>query len=272
MGCTRLCRRQAERTMPMAEKMDVEARIAHFLRVSEDAAATQAERDTAGREAERLLAKHAIDRLTLDVDGARRAEHEPIERRTVRVAGGRGTIAFDVVLGLMGAARSLGLVAHYRDRRTVDRYSRARYGDGPEAKPHVDLVVSGFVSDLALAVPLLESLATQAALAMRSWWRAEPLHRSLPKYDALLSRCAFAQAFGYGAAERLRAGRVEAIADTGSALLVASRDEAVQRWVAENLHVRSAVDRRSFSGYGRGDGYAAGLASTGSTRRALTAR
>ena len=83
----------------MADKMGVEARIEHFLRVSQDPAATQAERDTAGQEAERLLAKHAIDRLTLDVDGARRAEREAIERRTVVIAGGRGTTALDVVLG-----------------------------------------------------------------------------------------------------------------------------------------------------------------------------
>ena len=189
----------------MAEKMGLEARIAHFLRVAEDGAATQAERDVAGREAERLIAKHAIDRLTLDVAGAQRAEREPIERGTVVVTGGRGTVALDVVLGLVEAARSLGLIAHYRDRRTVDTWS-----DGPDAKPHVELVVTGFRSDVALAVPLLESLQLQAALAVRTWWRSEPRHRLIPKYDALLSRCAFAQGFGRGAAERLRVNRDEA--------------------------------------------------------------
>lgn len=251
----------------MAEKMGIEARIAHFLRVSEDPSATQAERDTAGQEAERLLAKHAIDRLTLDVDGARRAEREPIERMTVEVAGGRGTIALDVVLGLMSVARSVGLVAHYRDRRTVDRH-----WDGPDATAHVELVVTGFHSDLALAVPLLESLAVQAALAMRAWWRSDPRHRLIQKWDAHLARCAFAQEFGRGAAARLATGRAAAIAQTGAgtALVVASRDAAVQDWVEQNLHVRSRTDRRSFTGYGRAPGYAAGLQSSGSAQRAIS--
>src|SRR6059058_494119 len=102
----------------MAEKMDVEARIAHFLGVSQDAGATQAERDTAGREAERLLAKHAIDRLTLDVEGACRAAREPIETGTIVVAGGKGGVALDVVLGLTRVAQALGLVPYYSDRRS----------------------------------------------------------------------------------------------------------------------------------------------------------
>lgn len=251
---------------PVAEKMDLEARIAHFLRVAEDAGATQAERDTAGREAERLIAKHAIDRLTLDVHGARRAEREPIERGAMTVTGGRGTVALDVVLGLMQAAGALGLVAHYRDRRTVDAWS-----DGPDAKPHVELLLTGFRSDVALALPLLESLQLQAVLAMRAWWRSDPRHRMIPKYDALLSRCAFVQAFGRGAAERLRAGRDEAVSATGAALVVASREAAVQDWVREHTQVRAVRDRRSFSGYGRAPGYAAGLRSSGGAQRGVGA-
>jgi hypothetical protein len=250
----------------MAEKMGIEARIEHFLRVSQDAAATQAERDTAGQEAERLLAKHAVDRLTLDVDGARRAEREEIERATVRVGGGRGTIALDVVLGLMAVAKSLGLVAHYRDGR-----DGARWIDGPDGKPHVELVVTGFRSDLTLAVPLLESLAVQAALAMRSWWRSEPRHRLIQKWDAHLARCAFAQEFGRGAAARLATGRESAIAETGAgtALVLAERETAVEEWVQHHVQVRRATDRRSFTGYGRAPGYAAGLRSSGSTQRAV---
>jgi hypothetical protein len=255
----------------MAEKMDIEARIAHFLRVSEDPGATQAERDTAGQEAERLLAKHAIDRLTLDVDGAKRAEREPIERAVVDVAGGRGTVSYDVVLGLIAAAQALGLVAHFRDHRLVNRAALQWSGDGPDAKPHVELVVTGFHSDLALAVPLLESLAVQAALAMRTWWRSDPRHRLIQKWDAHLSRCAFVQSFGRGAAARLSEGREQAIASTGAgtALVVASREEEVQDWVQQHVQVRRASDRRSFTGYGRAPGYAAGLQSSGTAQRAV---
>jgi hypothetical protein len=251
----------------MAEKMGIEARIEHFLRVSQDPAATQAERDTAGQEAERLLAKHAIDRLTLDVDGARRAEREPIERVTIEVRGGRGTVALDVVLGLSAAAKALGLVAHYRDRRTVDR----RF-DGPDASAHVELVVTGFAADLALAVPLLQSLQVQAVLAMRSWWRAEPRHRLIPKWDAHLARCAFVQEFGRGAGARLSEGRQQAVASSaaGTALVVANREAAVQDWVEQNLRIRATTDRRSFSGYGRAPGYAAGLRSSGTAQRSLS--
>jgi hypothetical protein len=147
-----------------------------------------------------------------------------------------------------------------------------RSWDGPDAKPHVELVVTGFHSDVALAVPLLESLAVQAALAMRSWWRGDPRHRLIQKWDAHLARCAFAQEFGRGAAARLATGREEAIARTGAgtALVVASREAAVEDWVQHNVQVRSTTDRRSFSGYGRAPGYAAGLRSSGSAQRAVT--
>ncbi|MFD1720676.1 hypothetical protein [Amnibacterium endophyticum] len=246
----------------MAESMTVEARIAHFLRVSEDAGATQAERDTAGREAERLLAKHAIDRLTLPADGATRAARETIERRTLLARGGKGTIALDVVVGLIAAAEALGLVAHYRDRRIP-------IWDAPAEEPGVELVVTGFASDLDLALPLLESLRTQATVAMWAWWRAEPMHRRIPRYDALLARCDFARSFGLGAAERLRTTRAAAVESTGTALVVASRESAVRDWVAANLRTRRVTDRRSFSGYGRGQGFTAGLRSTGTAQRAL---
>ena len=248
----------------MAEKMTVEDRIAHFLRVSEDAGATQDERDTAGREAERLLAKHAIDRLTVDVHGERRAEREPVETGSVRVAGGRSTVSLDLVVGLAAVARALGLVAYYRDARTVDPGI-----DGPDAAPHLLLTVAGFRSDVALALPLLESLQVQAVLAMRTWWKAEPRHRLIAKWDAHLARCSFVQAFGRGAAERLQAGRRQAVAETGSALVVASRDAAVQDWVQQHVRLASKRDRRSFSGYGLGPGYAAGLRSSGTAARGL---
>ncbi len=248
----------------MAEKMTVQDRIAHFLRVSEDAGATQQERDTAGREAERLLAKHAIDRLTLDVHGQRRAQREVIERRTLLVPGGRGTIALDLTVGLIAAAGALGLVAHYRDRRVL-----LRGRDAPDAVPGVELVLTGFAQDLDLAVPLIESLQVQATVGMWAWWRAEPMHRRIPRYDALLARCDFARSFGLGAAERLRVVRDRAVETTGSALVVASREAAVREWVAANVTARSVTDRRSFSGYGRGQGWSAGLRSTGSAQRAL---
>lgn len=249
----------------MADKLTVEARIAHFLRVSQDAGATQAERDTAGREAERLLAKHAIDRLTLDVEGARRAAREPIETGTIVVAGGKGGVALDVVLGLTRVAQALGLVPYYSDRRSPDPWL-----DGQDVRPHVVLSVTGFRSDVALALPLLESLQTQALIAMRAWWRSDPRHPRIPKYDAHLARCAFIQAFGTGAAERLRVARDEAVAQTGTALVVASREAEVRDWVDRNVPLRSRRDRRSFSGYGRRQGYASGLRSTGTTRRGLT--
>ncbi|MDH2444919.1 hypothetical protein QDR37_13265 [Amnibacterium sp. CER49] len=246
----------------MAESMTVEQRIAHFLRLSQDPGATQAERDTAGQQAERLLAKHAIDRLTLDVEGAKRAQREPIETGVLVVHGGRGTVALDVVLGLSRVATALGLVPYFSDRRTPDPWD-------PEGTPHVRLSVSGFRSDVALALPLLESLHTQAVLAMRAWWRGDARHRLVPRWDAHLARCAFVQSFGDGAAARLRTARDEAVATTGTALVVASREAEVRGWVDDNVRLRTRTDRRSFSGYGRGQGYAAGLRSTGTTRRGV---
>lgn len=248
----------------MADKLTIEARIEHFLRVSQDAGATQAERDTAGRQAERLLAKHAIDRLTLDVHGAKRAEWEPIETADIAVPGGRGTVALDLVLGLSAVAKALGLSAYYRDERQVDR------GYQPDAAPQVRLTIAGFRSDVTLTLPLLRSLEVQARLAMRSWWRADPRHRLIPKYDAHLARCAFVQSFGRGAAERLKTTRDETVSGTGTALVVQSREAQVADWVESNVRLRAKHDRRGFSGYGQRDGYAAGLRSSGGTRSAVT--
>ncbi len=247
----------------MADKMTIEQRIEHFLRLSEDAGATQAERDTAEREAERLIAKHAVDRLELDPDRDRRAQREPIETATIDVDGGRSTVSLDVVLGLCGVARSLGLYPYYSDRRARPR------GPAPEDRPHVRLSFTGFRSDVALAAPLLRSLQVQAVLAMRSWWRSDPRHRYLVQWDAHLARCAFVQSFGSGAAERLQAGRERAAAQTGKALILVSREAEVADWVQEHVALRSTRDRRSFSGYGRKQGYAAGLRSHGAAARAV---
>lgn len=247
----------------MADRMGVEERIAHFLRVSEDAGATQAERDTALREAERLIAKHAVDRMGLDLDGERRPKREPIETGTLDVEGGRGTVALDVVLGLSKVAAALGLYPYYSDRR-----SWPRTGD-PAVRPHVRLSFTGFRSDVALAAPLLRSLEVQAVLAVRSWWRGDPRHRRVVRWDAHLARCAFVQSFGAGAAQRLRAGREQAAAETGKELVLVSRDAEVTSWVQEHVALRSARDRRSFSGYGRAQGYSAGLRSHGAGSAAL---
>ena len=247
----------------MADRMGVEERIAHFLRVSEDAGATQAERDVALREAERLIAKHAVDRLGLDLDGERRPRPEPIETGVLDVDGGRGTVSLDVVLGLSKVARSLGLYPYYSDRRTWPRTAE------PEVRPHVRLSFTGFRSDVALAEPLLRSLQVQAVLAMRSWWRGDPDHRGVVQWDAHLAKCAFVQSFGAGAAERLQTGREEAAEQTGKALVLVSREAEVTSWVQEHVVLRSARDRRSFSGYGRAQGYSAGLRSHGAGAAAL---
>lgn len=248
----------------MAERMGVEERIAHFLRVSEDAGATQAERDTALREAERLIAKHAVDRLGIDVEGDRRPRREPIETGSLDVEGGRGTVSLDLVLGLSKVAKSLGLYPYYSDRRSWPR------GVEPEVRPHVQLSFTGFRSDVALAAPLLRSLEVQAVLAMRSWWRGDPRHRRVVRWDAHLARCAFVQSFGAGAAERLRAGREEAAAESGKELVLVSREAEVTSWVQEHVALRTTRDRRSFSGYGRAQGYSAGLRSHGAGAAAVS--
>lgn len=239
----------------MADTMTVEDRITHFLRLSEDPGATQAERDLAAHEAERLLAKYAIDRLDLDLEADRRRAAESVETATILVAGGRGTVALDTALGLADAARALGLYPYYRDRRAPDPWDRA-----VDERPHVALSVTGLASDVALVTPLLRSLQLQIALATTHWWRSEPRHRHIAKYDAHLARCDFARSFGRGAAARLTAARADAVTEAGAELVVASREARVQNWVEENLHLTAKRDRRSFSGYGRAAGYAAGYA------------
>ena len=248
----------------MAEKMDVEARIAHCLRLAQDPGATRAERDLAGQEAERLLAKHAIDRLDVDVDGDR-LRRDAITTETVVVEGGEGSLALDVVLGLAKVTRSLGLVPHYLDRRRTDP-GRREAGD----RPRVELRVTGFRQDVDLALPLLQALRTQAMLALHEWWRGDPDHRGAPRWDAHLAKRAFVVSFGEGAAARLQADRDTAAARTGKALVVASREREVQDWVRQHLTLR-AGRRRSTSAYGRTQGYRAGYRSAGPRDPAVTA-
>lgn len=248
----------------MAASMTVEQEITHYLRLSEDPGATQPERDLAAHRAERLLAKHAIDRLDLDVEADRTKAAEPIASASVRCAGGKGTVALDLALGLADVARALGLYPYYSDRRDLP----AMFARTEDEQPHVLLSVSGFTSDVELVLPLLESLQLQAVLALRSWWRSDPRHRHMHRYDALLSKCAFARSFGQGAAARLRSAREEATASSGKALAVRSREEHVRTWVDGNLSLtRARRDRRSFTGYGRSEGYRAGMhARTGRAR------
>lgn len=224
----------------MAEKLDLEGRIAHFLKLAEDPGATQAERDTASEQAERLMLKHGIDRAML-------SESEHKDEAIVKIEHVlTGTYAMEQMLAANHIVEAIGLRSYFSDRRSFNKT--------------IVVFIVGFESDAADALNLVRSLETQCAVAVRSFGKTLPSWMSaMEKYKA---RREFIQYFGRGAAKRIRSNRAKIIVETvastaGTELVLASRTEKVDNYY-EGLGLRTRNLSRSASGYGMGAGYSAG--------------
>lgn len=247
----------------MADKMTIEERIAHFLRLAEDKGATQAERDTAAAQAEKLMLKHAIDRAMLDGVGEQRKEKIIVGR--VRVYGGGGTYSYHSMAGMVAVVNAMGLTGYKED------FTKIRKASGMKA--HMNICFAGYESDVRDANELVGSLLLQAMVAMKGWWRDMPDWEKelLGRQGGYHARCEFISQFGYGAAKRIRDEREQEVASTaGSELVLLDRSKEVKDWATENLGLKWQVSRRTSSSFGREEGFAAGQkANTGRASRGV---
>lgn len=249
----------------MAGKMTTEQQIAHFLRLSEDKGATQEERDLAASQAERLMIKHGIDRVT-----AEGSDERPAEKITTTRVWIAGTYAYDEMSGLVAVAHSLKLQAYYTDYRNYGRFDDSLSG---KVEKGVMMTVVGFEGDLADAVSLMTSLRVQAKVAVDAF--AKTTFRSyMTASEKYKARRSFIQGFHSGAADRIRKERATVVeeAGTGTALVLVDRAKQVDAYYA-GLGLRASRSRRESDWSGRSAGYAAGQnANTGGRGSAALGR
>jgi hypothetical protein len=236
----------------MANSLTIEERIAHFLRVAEDRGATQAERDTASSQAEKLMLKHAIDRAMLAGVGEQKKEEIIIGR--VQVFGGGGTYSYHSMAGMVAVVNAMGLQGFQEDFS----FLKVKHGQ----KPYKNICFAGYESDVHDAENIVNSLLLQAMIAMKSWWKNldEPTKSYLGRQGGYHARCEFIRNFGGGAARRIRDEReAETVATEGAALVLLDRSKEVSDWTDVNLSLKKKKTRRLGSNFGRVEGYTAGL-------------
>lgn len=234
----------------MADKMTLEDRIAHFIKLSEDGGATQHERDLAAEQAERLMIKHAIDRTMLNLTDTGRPE----EAIVVKDLFFSGTYAYEEMTGLCAVIRSLGLYPYYTDYRRFGMYDRETF----KTVKGMQLHIAGFESDVDDALRLIASLRIQTAVALKDWAKTglTSYMSGMEKYKA---RRNFIEYFGRGAGARIKETlKQETQTVTGSELVLVDRSKKVSDYVNSTVKLGRGHDRRQYSSGGVDAGYSAG--------------
>ena len=243
----------------MAQSMTIEDRIAHFLRLAEDDGATQAERDTAATQAERLMVKHGIERAA-----ALAADHNTDEKVTTDHIFFGGLYADARITATSQVVAALGLKAYTMAMRGVDGAN----SHAGRVVAGFRLTVVGFENDLVDAMRLIRSLDVQSAVAMKNWAKTRKdawyFYSAAEKTKAKRS---FVMAFGVGAATRLRDTRKAVIdeSEPGTALVLVDRAKQVADYYRTIPNLRAARSARRVTAEGLAAGKAAGYsANTGS--------
>lgn len=250
----------------MADSMTTEDKISHFLKLAEDAGATQAERDTAAAQAERLMLKHGIDRLT--ALAADRNTDEKITTDSMFFGGAYGDARMRAANQVLV---TLGLKAYKSAAREVD-------GTNSHASRVVAgfrLTVVGFESDLADAMRMIRSLDLQSAVAVKAWARTQKnAWWAYSPADKTRAKQAFALAFGIGAAARIKTEREEAVADAGAgtALVLVDRAHKVAAHFDTLGMRRGRATSRRWDGSGWSAGRSAGYNANTGGRASITAQ
>jgi hypothetical protein len=131
------------------------------------------------------------------------------------------------------------------------------------------LYLVGYEDDVRQLQALIASVQLQAESALTNWWYRYPNKNEVPKMQAYKMRRQFLASFVAGATKRIEQARRTALGATGpgTSVVLAARQDAVDRFVEENYRLRT--DRsRLLPGTVDADaaGYAAGLsAATGDT-------
>lgn len=254
------------------KKLTTEEKIAALLKKAETTTPAEAELLTA--KAEELMLKYGIDRAMLNARTT--GDKEWIEKLTIPLKGIYAKGYMDMMYSI-ALAYGNGIHVHYVQWRQSE----------------VDLVITGFESDVAQLKVLLASLQLQAVVALDVWWRSpkydtatEMINNTLDRMsakamDKFKARRQFIKSFGKGAAARIRATRERTVQDAesatpGTALVLRDRALAVDEFVKQNVgKLKTAKSREKSGGYNASlAGYAAGKsANTGdkqvSNQRAL---
>lgn len=240
----------------MAESMNIEAKIAHFLRLAENEGATQEERDLASSQAERLMLKHGIDRAMAEHADNNKVIKEEIVQRHVFFGGGYGEARMQAAYSIVVA---LKLQAFKSERYGIDPHSS--HGKNGRMTKGVELYVVGFESDVMDALTLIFSLDLQGAVAVKQYAKSQKDAWSW--YDnnrKTLARKSFLIAFGNGAGKRIREQRVTVIEESsdGTALVLVDRAAQVKEFYDQKKLRKSRSRGGAYDYSAHNAGYAAG--------------
>jgi len=198
-------------------------RIAGLLAQAEHPNTSEVERLAYTERAQELMIKHSISRAMID-DAA------PSGENVVRVDVHFTTIYSESWAG-MGAyvAGAFDLVGI-----RLNMGSKTSWG----------LAIVGFETDALDAKQLIDSLRVQCDNAMSAWWKAYD-KTGLTAMDKFVARRSFINAFGVGAAERIRIQRQTVVDDTpGAALVLFDRKKLAEQWVRENMRTKLSKAQR----------------------------
>jgi hypothetical protein len=243
----------------MADKMGLEAKIKHFLKLAEDPGATQDERDLASAQAERLMLKHGIDEAMLPGD---ERPAEQIVKETIFFGGAYARERAEMFFRLVRAVKLRGYHTGVgvRDRDILS--GKIVNGDR--------CTVVGYEGDVKSFMELMRSLDVQAAVGLKAWNKSHEWNYWEDNAAKQLARKSWLYGFGVGAGQRIEESRRVIIneAPTGTAVALIDREREVADWLRANMKLSSGRGRRrtingSASASGRSAGYSSNTGSKG---------
>lgn len=179
--------------------------------------------------AEKLMLKHGIDRARLDSKSSKKDE---IVIEKIPFPGMWQTAWTD---GFSMVVTTLGLRALQSKRGGM-----------------TILWIVGHKRDVDDAVSLVNSLRIQSEVALMVWWKKYlPENKFLTSHERHVEKRSFMEAFGVGAALRIRDERQEAAkaAGPGTDVVLRDRSAEIDLFVDISLGVKPAAARRAQVGY-----------------------
>lgn len=210
---------------------DLKEKIAGLLAKAE-ATTFEEERDTYTAKAEALMLKYGIEQAELESIG--RVKPEEITQEVFEYVSPFHAIIPSFVNGIAQALGSLSVLV-YKKRGMKQR--------------QVFLYVIGHKTDVEHARVLIDSLWTQANLAVAHWVKTEAkqdiMYQVADSQGRWRARREFVASFGWTVAHRIKVERTsqEQTASTGAALVLVSKQERVDEWMHQQHNVGKA--RRS---------------------------
>lgn len=228
--------------------------IAQLLAKAESTTPEEAEALT--QAAEKLMVKYMIDQATVDARRAKKGQESEkiVEERLDFTGAYRGEM-----INLSSAVvHGLGTL-------------RAMQYTGGRGKVFSFWLI-GFESDVQQAKTLIQSLQLQAAVAVRTWWKANKEDYAYETaYDQEKARRSFVHGFGTGAGARIRESRQTVVQESGAGteLVLVGRKAKVDEYMSGVATRKARARTATATGSARSQGVKAGMqANTG--ERAMT--